>query len=175
MFEDQEPEGRVLGGAPLLNPPGEDFPDPESWVSRKPISSVHPSLWSSCEVQKSSDLMRIGEARLLRTNINYSSVDVGTVCPKQQSVKWFCAVSIVQFGVNSCRSAVWIQKVRNGKRTEIEALSVTACQGMLARGKRKTYFFLATSKKCDVPVGLAYEFTDRHHRGISAQLLQIGT
>jgi hypothetical protein len=25
MFEDQEPEGRVLGGAPLFNPPGEEF------------------------------------------------------------------------------------------------------------------------------------------------------
>lgn len=87
MFEDQEPEGRVSGGAPLFKPLGDEF---QGWTksygaSRKPISSACPSLWSKREVQKSSDLMRMGQAQLLRTNINYSLVDVGTVSLSSQS------------------------------------------------------------------------------------------
>jgi hypothetical protein len=81
---------------------------------------------------------------------------------------------MVQLGVNNCQDTFWIEKVLDRKRTKIEALrGINMSLDRPAKGK--AYFILVLSKTCEVPLGIAYKFTDRHHRSISTQLFQVRT
>ena len=42
-------------------------------------------------------------------------------------VQWFYAFDMIQFGVDSCRSAIRVNKILNRKRTKVEALRDTTC------------------------------------------------